>query len=167
MSKSKIIISLLAVILLVFLLFIFLGKKDKSTVNLDVMENDNASSTVVVSTSTKSSKSVKVNSTTQKSVTKDQATSDSSEFLVISYTKDGFSPKEVQIQKGRAVKFVNNSNSSMQVIFDDSKSQFYSEFSQSKSVGRGGSYIINFVYSGVWSFHNEFNKNHKVNVVVY
>lgn len=85
----------------------------------------------------------------------------------ITYTNNGFSPKELKVPKGQALKFVNQSNSSLQVRFEGTIDSKLSEMNQSKSVGKGGIYEFNSVYIGAWSYYNAFENSHTANIVVY
>src|SRR3989344_2086193 len=86
--------------------------------------------------------------TTTTITTPKSATMTADGLYVISYTNAGFSPKTLTIKKGKGVRFVNNSDKAMRVFADDKNSQIYSALSQSKTVGRGGTYDFTFTQAG-------------------
>src|SRR5439155_1265376 len=47
------------------------------------------------------------------------SSSDQTTQYVVSYTNNGFSPKTMQVPKGKSVKFVNNSDTALTIAADD------------------------------------------------
>ncbi len=105
--------------------------------------------------------------TTQKTSGTTQTNATKTSSVTITYTNTGFSPKTVQIAKGTKVTFINKSSKPMMIVADDSSNPKYVELNQPKSIGNGGIYTFNFVYAGVWAYHNELAKEHTANIVVY
>lgn len=86
--------------------------------------------------------------------------------FVIYLTKNGFSPQNLTIKAGKSVRFVNNSNVSMWIINPPSPATGLSEFNQSKSVGRDGSYDFTFNRKGVFIYQNNNNKSQTGLIIV-
>lgn len=108
----------------------------------------------------------KQNTTTKKSVTQ-KTTVDTKDMYVVTYTKNGFEPSELQVPRGATVKFVNKTNTSMRIFAKDSAKPPFSELNQPKALGLNGEYTFNFVYSGIWEYYNSLTPKDTGNVVVY
>lgn len=87
-------------------------------------------------------------------------------LYIISYTNSGFSPATLTIKKGKGVRFINNSDKAMRVFADDKNSQIFGSLSQSKTVGRGGTYDFTFTQAGNWAYHNANNTADRGTVLV-
>lgn len=87
------------------------------------------------------------------------------ETLVI-YTDNGFSPGIIEVPAGTSVRFVNQSNGTMWVSYvPNQNSPQYTEFNQTKSLGKGGIFDFHFNKKGVWLYYN-LNDKTKTGVVV-
>lgn len=79
----------------------------------------------------------------------------SSWATLVYYTKDGFFPKTVTIQKGELVRFVNHSNLSMRIVSNTyQNAPLYPSLDELKSVGYGKTFDFLFDKAGTWGYHN-------------
>jgi plastocyanin len=85
---------------------------------------------------------------------------------IVSYTDKGFVPATLEIVSGKSVHFVNNSNKAMSLTSVDQNSQIFSEFNQSKTVGRGGSYDFTFLAKGTWWYVNRNDQTQLGTIIV-
>lgn len=85
---------------------------------------------------------------------------------LVSYTDNGFVPAKLEIQKGKSVHFVNNSNKAMSLMTVDPNSQIFRELNQEKSVGRGGSYDFTFLTEGTWWYVNRNSQKELGTIIV-
>lgn len=85
---------------------------------------------------------------------------------LVSYTDSGFVPAKIEIQKGKSVHFVNNSNKAMSLTTVDPNSQIFREFNQEGSVGRGGSYDFTFLTEGTWWYVNRNSQKELGTIIV-
>ena len=128
---------------------------------------------VVVNTSLQAEKTTCVSSSspvlpvTSKKITAQNTSIVSKEKYVVTYTEDGFKPSELQIPRGTSVKFVNKTNSSMRIFADKDAKPPFSDLNQPKALGLNGEYVFNFVYSGIWEYHNSSRPEDMANIVVY
>ena len=96
-----------------------------------------------------------------KSTTSAQPTMTSSGAYIVYYGANGFSPASLNIPAGKSVHFVNNSsNSSMFITPVDKINNPYSSFTQSKSVGKGGTFDYLFTISGSYAYYNGNKDTH-------
>jgi plastocyanin len=102
--------------------------------------------------------------TTEEKTEPSPATKESS-TLVVTYTDEGFSPKEIAINKGGAVKFINNSSRGLWVGANNHPTHtLYPEHSASdclgssfdtcKPIANGESWEFTFDQVGSWGYHN-------------
>ena len=144
---------LVGVLIIVFVIFIF-----------------NQSSTGTVG-STKSNAQTNTQSNTSVTVVPhtvaQTATPTPVQGYVVTYTNTGFSPNNIQVPKGKAVKFVNNSDTPLSIVADNQNSTLLNQINQPKPVTKGGVYTFDFVYVGVWAFHNSNKPSDHGNIVVY
>ena len=99
--------------------------------------------------------------------TETSATTQPQSGYMMTYTANGFSPKTIQIPRGKSVKFVNDSDTPLLVVADNGGNSFNSQINQPKAVARGGVYTFDFTYVGVWAFHNANKTGDHGNIVVY
>lgn len=85
---------------------------------------------------------------------------------LVSYTDSGFVPAKLEIQKGKSVHFVNNSNKAMSLTTVDPNNQVFRELNQEKSVGRGGSYDFTFLTEGTWWYVNRNSQKELGTIIV-
>ncbi len=85
---------------------------------------------------------------------------------IVYYTSSGFSPASLSLVRGTSVHFVNNSSDALRVAPVDTRNKPYAEFSQSKSVGYGGTFDYTFTSAGSYSYYNENNKAHQALISV-
>ncbi len=159
-----------AVVLLViaFLLFSLWRSRE---VNTDTSTKDTA--TTATSSSNKSDVSTPVAKPTTATPAKPTTKSASSlpsrtangEYI-INYTSSGFSPAQITLARGSAVHFVNKASGAMRIAPVDKQNQIYLAFSQSKSVGTGGTFDYTFVSSGVYGYYNDNNVYHTGIIVI-
>lgn len=86
---------------------------------------------------------------------------------VVQYTDTGFVPKELQIPKGKSVRFINVSSKGMRVYTDFTADSKFAELNEAKTIGKGGTYTFSFVIEGLWAYHNQVNPTHTANIIVY
>lgn len=105
--------------------------------------------------------------TTTSTAVKSQAPSMTKDGLyIISYTDRGFSPATLQLTKGKGVHFINNSNKAMRIFSDLPNDRIYGAITQSKTVGKGGTYDFVFNDAGNWGYYNANNSSDRGTVVV-
>jgi plastocyanin len=160
---KKIILIGAVVIVVLGLIYVFTGSKNKETTQ------NGMSQEVTDSTSNISSKVT--NTKTSKTV--DTTSTESSSYLardgiyVIQYTDDGFVPKTIQIPRGKGVRFVNQSSRGMRIFSDANSDSKFVDLNQSKTLGKGGTYTFSFVTEGLWQYHNEVQPSDKASITVY
>lgn len=82
------------------------------------------------------------------------------EVIVVTYSNDGFAPKEIAVSVGQTVRFVNESSGNMWVASDVHPTHnILPEFDQKQSVGNGESYEFTFTKTGEWKYHNHIKPN--------
>lgn len=86
---------------------------------------------------------------------------------VVQYTNNGFVPQQLQIPRGKSVRFINMSDRGLRVFSDNSSDSKFFELNQSKTIGKGSTYTFSFVIDGLWSYHNETYPSDKANIAVY
>ena len=85
----------------------------------------------------------------------------------VRYTRSGFEPRNIDIQRGQTVTFVNEGGFPMWVASDLHPSHnIYPEFDHGRAVGSGESYSFTFTKTGDWNYHNHSRANHTGTVVV-
>lgn len=85
------------------------------------------------------------------------------EIIVITYSDDGFTPKEINVVQGQTVRFVNESGGNMWVASNVHPTHtILSEFDQKST---GDSYEFQFNDTGSWGYHNHVSPG-KVGTVV-
>ncbi|PCI27495.1 hypothetical protein COB55_05695 [Candidatus Wolfebacteria bacterium] len=76
---------------------------------------------------------------------------------LITYTNEGFSPKEITVEQGQTVTFLNESNKGMWVASDVHPShEIFPEFDAKTAIDAGSSYEFTFETVGPWAYHNHF-----------
>lgn len=87
--------------------------------------------------------------------------------LTVTYTDDGFQPKESTVKKGQAVTFVNSANTALWVASAVHPThQVLAGFDQKASVTKGGAYTYTFIKVGTWKFHNHLSPEMVGTVIV-
>jgi len=90
----------------------------------------------------------------------------SEDRFIVRYNASGFSPKSIEIKRGEAIKFVNDTNQTMWVASNDHPTHtLYPGFDQGKSVGKGGTFIFTFTEAGSWKYHNH-NKSADMGTII-
>jgi plastocyanin len=98
-------------------------------------------------------------------------------FKLVEYTNDGFVPKEIEIELGDTVRFLNSSNRSMWISSDNhpthtlypEKTEFDclgSSFDQCKATNNGEFWDFTFNTNGTHGYHNHSRANHLGKVIV-
>lgn len=87
--------------------------------------------------------------------------------VVVTYTDSGYQPKEVTVNKGTKVTFVNDSSAGMWTASGQHPThQLLPGFDQLKSVSKGGTYVYTFEKVGTWKYHNHVSPDVTGTVVV-
>ena len=85
--------------------------------------------------------------------------------VLVTYSSTGFSPRTIDVAAGTSVRFVNKSSQAMWIsVVTAPGTPQYTDFSQSKSVGRDGTFDFTFNKQGVWIYEN-INDNSKTGIV--
>ena len=95
---------------------------------------------------------------------------------VVKVTDDGFSPASVQIKKGEAVTFINESSRDVwpasavhptHGVYPEAGGCINSKFDACRGLKTGESWSFSFVVSGIWKYHNHLNPSDKgeINVI--
>lgn len=75
--------------------------------------------------------------------------------ITVSYTNNGFNPKEIRVKKETTVIFENQSDKPMWIASAKHPSHLeLPGFDQLESVAKGGKYSYTFVKAGKWGYHN-------------
>lgn len=89
------------------------------------------------------------------------------EQLTVRFTDSGFEPKEITVNKGVSVTFVNDSVNGMWVASAVHPThQVLAGFDQKTSVAKGGTYVYTFAKVGTWKFHNHVSPEMVGTVIV-
>ncbi|MFA5841970.1 MAG: cupredoxin domain-containing protein [Candidatus Paceibacterota bacterium] len=86
-------------------------------------------------------------------------------MYIVSYENTGFNPKKLEINRGKSVRFVNNSTKAMRVG-DTTNIPAFQAFNQPKTVGKGGTYEYTFNDVGTYEYANQNNTADKGTIVV-
>lgn len=164
-----------SLVLAIVLAVVLLGDKDagnevKEDLASDTSGLESGASEVATTTSAAAPTPVPAKTTTVKPAAK-PATSvapkmTASGAYIVYYTSKGFSPASLGLVRGQSVHFVNNSSSALRIAPVDTRNKPYAEFSQSKSVGYGGTFDYTFTSSGAYGYYNENNKSHQAIISV-
>lgn len=126
---------------------------------------EQATTTPVMPIAKKTTQTTSKTTTTSGTTSTAPAMTKSGAYL-ISYTDSGFVPATLEIQNGKSVHFVNNSNKAMSLTTIDQNSQVFREFNQEGSVGRGGSYDFTFLTEGTWWYVNRNSQKELGTIIV-
>ena len=88
--------------------------------------------------------------------------------ILVAYTGEGFTPRELQINAGDVVRFENRDNLALLVVgteYEDGKA--LDGFDAPNALGTGESYLFTFTSSGVWAYKNSTNSAHVGTIVVF
>ncbi len=154
-KKSILIVAFLIILPIIVFEFFYLTQETKNTIPIE------SGDTTVFQTATTT-----VANTAPKNIPASNQYLAQDGVYVVRYTDKGFVPEQLQIPKGKTVRFVNLSTKGMR-IFSDSTSLQFLELNQSKTVGKGETYTFSFVNTGLWSYYNQANTAHKASIVVY
>lgn len=132
----------------------------------DAPENITETTNIATSTNNQNPTAVKSSNTSPAPVSASKVSITKDGYFIVQYFNSGFSPRSLEIKKGKSVRFINNSDKAMRIFADDQTSQTYRTLNQSKTIGKGASYDFTFVDEGNWSYHNENNLSDKGVVVV-
>lgn len=79
----------------------------------------------------------------------------------------GFIPKSLEIKKGEAVVFINNSDEKMWIAsYSDTPKGYYPGFDEMSIAIKGQSYRFTFEKAGTWKFRNNLNTAEKGTIIV-
>lgn len=158
--NKKYVIAIISIIAVVCL--IYLWKKTPVTTpaaeplqvpqTQDQVTATSSTAVTVPTTPVTGTKTVAPSSVSGTTVTTPTMTKDGS--YIVTYTTNGFTPVRLQINAGKSVHFVNNSNKAMSITSVDQNDPVHGELSQSGVVGRGGSYDFTFLTAGFWVYAN-------------
>ncbi|PIT96550.1 hypothetical protein COT82_02595 [Candidatus Campbellbacteria bacterium CG10_big_fil_rev_8_21_14_0_10_35_52] len=82
------------------------------------------------------------------------------EIIFVTYSDEGFTPKEITVANGQTVRFVNESSGNMWVASDTHPAHtILPEFDSKKAVGNGENYEFTFTKIGKWNYHNHIKPN--------
>lgn len=174
-KKNKLIaLYIIIAIAIILLSFFVVVSKRKNEVVVYTKPLTDATSTLFAATSSTlvtkqiTKKSVVTKSTTPSNTTNTSQTSNQASIDVneIDYTDAGFVPRELKITHGQSIKFVNKSSGAMRIFSDDTSNAKATELNQSKAIGKGGVYTFNFIYEGVWNYHNQLDESKRGSVIV-
>ncbi len=84
---------------------------------------------------------------------------------VIKYTNAGFVPKDIQIPKGKSVRFINMSDQGMRIVTDNTDPKFVG-LNEAKTVGKGSTYTFTFSEVGLWVYHNQSTPTMKATILI-
>ncbi len=84
---------------------------------------------------------------------------------VIKYTTDGFVPKDIQIPRGKSVRFINMTDTGMRIISDNTDPKF-AGLTEAKTIGKGATYTFTFSEVGLWVYHNQSTPNMKATILI-
>lgn len=162
MTKNHWIIGIIAVIF-IFAGF-FVGSK-KSTV--DVVETGTQTPSTVENTPAKTPAKPSTAKPSVK-VSAPKSAEKPSPYILVTFTNDGFSPKQIEVRAGQIVRFVNNSSLGMWVASNyHPTNDIYSELNQGRTVGKGGFYDFAFTRVGAWGYHNHVAPSKSGIVIVH
>lgn len=127
----------------------------ETTTNTTTVSDTNTGSTVTPAATTGSN--TPAPTTTTKPVAPAMTASGA---YIVYYTSTGFSPKTLNLPLGKSVHFVNSSTAAMQIVPVDTTNRPYAQFSQSKAVGKGGTFDYTFTDAGSYAYYNNTQKAH-------
>ncbi|MFA7216586.1 MAG: hypothetical protein WC095_01235 [Candidatus Paceibacterota bacterium] len=161
MKNSKnIIIGLASVLVLAFIMYVYLAYSvNQNGGVLDLNENTDTEDANQNTTSK--------DTNTKNTASQDKAYLGVDGIYVVKYTDEGFVPSNLQIPRGKSIRFINNSSKGMRVSSDEKASPTFSELTQSETVGKGSTYTFSFVKEGLWVYYNGAIPSHRGSVVVY
>ena len=152
-----------AIVLAVILVVVLITKSGGGTTTWDTASStEELADTASTSPATSGSVTTKSVTTVTKPVTSTAPKMTASGAYIVYYTSAGFSPASLSLIRGSAsVHFVNNAGAALRIAPIDTKNKPYAEFSQSKSVGYGGTFDYTFTTAGSYGYYNENNKAHR------
>jgi len=86
-------------------------------------------------------------------------------YATVTYTNTGFKPSTLLITQGTVVQFINQTTGKAMRISADPQ-EAYNGFSQSSSVGKGGTFSFSFLRDGTWNYTNMNSTTDKGVVIV-
>lgn len=163
MENNKYLGILVAIIAIGIITYVISANKSQApTVTTDVNNSsEQASNTLPVAGSGKTTAS-KTSSVTQSSVPliKDG-------IYIISYKNSGFSPQSLEVKRGTAVRFINDSTKAMRIgSIGMTNSPSYQDLSQPKTVGKGSYYEYTFNDAGTFGYMNTNNSADTGSIVI-
>lgn len=180
MNKNYIIGGIIVIILIFIGIFFFVDLKPNDTINqFQISDSTGTPSTVSTSTAMATgTENSGVSASTTVSVTTTQP-----KTVTVSYTNNGFSPKDVTINLGDTVTWVNNSQTPMWVasgvhpthtLYDGTSEQDHcaagyagpAPFDACGGVAPGSSYSFTFNETGTHQYHNHLSAGDTGSVTV-
>jgi len=90
-----------------------------------------------------------------------------SQIFTVTYTDEGYSPKDLTIDIGDTVEFENSSSRPVWIIAgDDLAAQFLPELNAEKNYNPGETYSFTFDKSGVWTYRNKLEPSEAGTITV-
>ena|SRR3989344_4499586 len=83
--------------------------------------------------------------------------------IIVSYTKDGYSPTNIEVKLGDTVRWQSNDAPMWTASAKHPTHEIYPEFDQKSE---GGVYEFTFTKAGEWKYHNHLSANHFGSVTV-
>jgi plastocyanin len=159
-NKRKINIIIIAVLLIV-VLAIYIGFKKSETISDNLVVPTQTSQNEASSTTVQPKTTAKTATKTQSDLylAKDGV-------YVVLYTDSGFAPRNLQIPRGKSVRFVNASTKGLMIYTTDNDPKFV-ELNQAKTIGKGEVYSFSFTTAGLWSYQNKLEPKHTASILVY
>jgi len=157
MKNTKVIVIILLILVVIVLGYVYVTMKDSDGV-IPPRNEESTASTTVTTGQTKLTESSKQDSNTY--LGRDGV-------YVVQYTDKGFVPQQLQIPRGKSVRFVNMSSRGLRVFSDVTTDPKFTELNESKTIGKSGTYTFSFVIEGLWAYHNEVQPSDKANIIVY
>ncbi|MES2213680.1 MAG: hypothetical protein V4473_02465 [Patescibacteria group bacterium] len=84
---------------------------------------------------------------------------------VIKYTNAGFVPNDIQIPRGKSIRFINMTDTGMRIISDNTDPKF-AGLTEAKTIGKGATYTFTFSEVGLWVYHNQSTPNQRATVLI-
>lgn len=139
---------------------------DEGEVDTEMMEDESASMDTEVSSENQEAVTASPASVPPSASTIEV---DVNGFVLIHYTKDGFSPNFVPMNRGGVVRFINESDRPLRLYPDApavDRDTFYNGFDEGKSIPRGESFIVSLTRAGTFPYKNLNHEIHTGTVTV-
>lgn len=150
MNSKILVVAVVTVVIVIVSVFLFVNK---SGVTNDTTTGQNTNSNSQTSTGQNTNDS-SPQTNTQNSTTE------------VTLTGAGYSPSEIKIKAGSTVIWANKSGKEATVNSDPHPTHFLWPFLNLGNFADGQNFSVKFEKSGVYTYHNHFDPNHKGKVIV-